>query len=912
MSRLSDSTSFIRCMLVISGAIACGWVGPPIRAQEESTVQQEEETVVVVTGSRIRRIQQEGPSPVVTITAQDMSDRGYQTVLEALKGLSQNSGGGFDQQNTFGLTPSASAIDLRGFGVGRSLVLIDGRRVPVFPLAANGTDNFVDLSSIPAVAVDHIEVLTDGASAIYGSDAISGVVDIILKKHADNELSLRRSDTTGGGGGQDRLQLSTGFDGADGSNAALFLEYYKQDVLRFTDRDYSRSDVFGNLGDFSAYGAPGTLYNASGNTLLAVPAANCSTANGSPGNVGPFCEFNRAAYRELVPDMERYSLTGKYDRPVTDSIAAFARITYLYSSVSTQFEPMALDTSDDLGITLAANAPNNPTNPAVDTGGLYTGQNISGALARRLVEFGPRTATIDNHTIETLAGLRGTLAGGFAWEGALGYSEQRVSELDRGYARVDLLSSLLCGSGGLDANSDCNTGTLNLFDPIPQSVVNELSIEPRINGVSSLSSADFTVNGDLFAMPSGPAKIAFNTELTRQSFDERQDPDVLAGNVLSKGGTAGGGSRKYYAAGVEIELPVFAHFNVNLAGRYDDYHDDSDVGGAFSPRVALEYRPLKTLLLRATAGKSFRAPDLQRLFGAELQGFDNLIDTPTCVAQGGQKGVPLPNTSGFDPCTDSVQDVSVRAGSNRNLTEETGHHFSGGLVWEALAGLTLNADLFYIELKNIVNIPGLQLILDQNAASGAFADAITRTPGSVNGLNPGGLDVVSAQARNLSLQRTRGIDFGGEYRLPAGAMGSLLFGLGGTYIDRLQIRQFPGDALLDVLKDGTLAEEPRLRGNAKVSWTRGPVSATGFLSYIGPFTSADPATQPKVGSWTTVNLTGNYHFAWNGTLEVGVDNLLNRSPPLYYANGDSSQPFYDQSFHDPYGASWFVSYTQKF
>jgi len=205
MSRLSDSTSFIRCMLVISGAIACGWVTAPVHAQEQSTVE-EQENVVVVTGSRIRRIEQEGPSPVVTITAQDMSDRGYQTVLEALNDLPQNSGGGFDQQNTFGLTPSASAIDLRGFGVGRSLVLIDGRRVPVFPLAANGTDNFVDLSSIPAVAVDRIEVLTDGASAIYGSDAVSGVVNIILKKHADNQLSLRRSDTTGGGGAQDRLQ----------------------------------------------------------------------------------------------------------------------------------------------------------------------------------------------------------------------------------------------------------------------------------------------------------------------------------------------------------------------------------------------------------------------------------------------------------------------------------------------------------------------------------------------------------------------------------------------------------------------------------------------------------------------------------------------------------------------------------
>ena len=151
----------------------------PVQAQE-TTADEEEENVVVVTGSRIRRIEQEGPSPVVTITADEMNNRGYNTVLEALNDLSQNAGGGLDQQFTFGFTPSASAVDLRGFGIGRTLVMIDGRRVPVFPLSASGTDNFVDLSSIPSVAIDRIEVLTDGASAIYGSDAVGGVINVIL------------------------------------------------------------------------------------------------------------------------------------------------------------------------------------------------------------------------------------------------------------------------------------------------------------------------------------------------------------------------------------------------------------------------------------------------------------------------------------------------------------------------------------------------------------------------------------------------------------------------------------------------------------------------------------------------------------------------------------------------------------
>ena len=206
----------------------------------------------------------------------------------------------------------------------------------------------------------------------------------------------------------------------------------------------------------------------------------------------------------------------------------------------------------------------------------------------------------------------------------------------------------------------------------------------------------------------------------------------------------------------------------------------------------------------------------------------------------------------------------------------------------------------------------MQTILDQNALNGDFASAIVHNATAVSAINPGGLDLVSAQARNLSLQRTRGIDFSGDYRMGIGNAGNLQFTLHGTYIDEMAIRQSDADPLIDVLKDGSLAEEVRFKGNLKAAWNRGPLGAAAFLNYVGPFTTFFPDVQPRVDSWTTLNLSGSYEMPWKGTLQLGVTNVFNKDPPLYTANGTASQPFYNQFFHDPYGSSWFVNYSQKF
>jgi iron complex outermembrane recepter protein len=888
--------------LAVGGAAVLGTV--PAAAQQSPDAEPTQEVTVV--GSRIRRLEVEGPTPVVTIDAADFEKRGYATVTDALNDLSQNAGGGFDQQNTFGFVPSASAIDLRGFGAGRTLVLVDGRRQPVFPLANGGTDNFVDLSSIPVGAIERVEVLTDGASAIYGSDAVSGVVNIVLKKQADDSLSARLSDTQDGGGGQQRIQFSIGTENLAGGTASFFAEFYKQKEMMFTDRNYSSSDRLGGItgagpGTFSGYGDPGTFVAFDDNfDPTFIPASNCSTQNGSPGVQGDVCRFNRAAYRQLVPSWDQYSATGQFQRPMTDNVSFFSRATYFHSVTDTQLEPMAYDQgTDGFGILTPAGSQGNPT-----TG---TALEQPGVWQRRLVEFGPRQEEITNNTINLLAGVRGELADRYNWELGVSYIEQRTVSINNGFVRKSAINELIYGQD-LDGDGFGDGGTLNLFNTIPEALVDQLRFSPRGDGISSLGGADLTVNGDLFTVADRTVKFASILEFNKQRFADIRGQEVLDGDVVALGGTNGRGDRKYSAFGTELEVPVFENFIVNLAGRYDNYDDASDVGGAFSPRLAMEYRPTTNLLLRGSAGKSFRAPDLQRLFGGATNAFDNVIDTPLCIERGGSGR----GDASVAECVQQAESIGIAIGGDTNLTEEKGENFNVGVVFEPFSGVTLSTDVFYVSLKQIVNTPSIQFIMDANAADGSFADAIDRDTQAITSQNPGGIVEIRQSPRNLSFQRMSGLDVRADFRIPTDNLGNFTARVGGTYLNDVKIQEQPGEPIVNILSDATLAELVRFRGTAEVGWNRGIFGANVLVSHIGGFTPLDPSAVDRIGSWTTVNVGGTVETPWNSTVSLGVNNVFDEDPPLDLSNGNAGQPFYNQFFHDPYGATWHVTYTQRF
>ena len=877
-------------------AIACSTVtalsyAPVTFAQEDTSDGVEK---IAVTGSRIKRTDIEGPSPITSMSAEEILGKGFVTVQDALNSLTQATGGQFDQQQTFGFTPSASAVDVRGFGAGRTLVLLNGRRLPQFPLAAGGTSNFVDLSSIPSSAIERIDVLTDGAGAIYGSDAISGVVNVILKTDLDKtHVNVRYGDTADGGQEQARVQISTGIEN-DKSSALFFMEFLDRKALNFSDRDMSRFDVVDpndpdTVGIFSSGGIPGTFRGTEGNVI----SPDCDpnfVING-------FCRFNRADFRQLLAPMKRGSIATVINHEINDDLSIFGQFMYTTSNVKTQVEPMFFD-SGSFGPRVDANAPNNPTSGANDPNDVFVDQD--GHFRRRLVEYGPRASDIDTNSINMLFGAKGTIGDVYDWEVGYNYSKQDVKSLRSGFASADRFMALICGAEFASAGT-CNTGTLNLFNPVPQDIVDATSASPYTDAKSTISAFDFNISGPMFEMSAGDAMFAVVAEYNKTTFVDDRDADTLNGNVIATGGTSGGGERKYSAIGLETVFPLTEEIELTVAGRYDNYDDDSDVGGAFSPKVAATYRPTENWLFRASWAESFRAPDMQRLFGAQTRGFNDLIDTPYCESQGGTRG-----DASIPACVDVVQSTPTLTGANLALKEEEGTSYNVGAVWQYDDMLEVEVNFFSIKLDGIVTTPARQFILDNPELFPA--SAIQRDENRVNPLNPGGLSLVSATAQNLAFQKNEGIDFNITHKWDLAEAGQLTTRFTSTYTATFESQADPTAPVVDELKDtdGRLNEGPEWRANLNVGWAYDDLNVNAYVNYIGDFTPDQTAAQDNVDSWTTVNLTGRYAISDSMSVLLGINNVFDKEPPMDLSDGNSSQPFYNQSFHNLTGREYYI------
>jgi iron complex outermembrane receptor protein len=392
-------------------------------------------------------------------------------------------------------------------------------------------------------------------------------------------------------------------------------------------------------------------------------------------------------------------------------------------------------------------------------------------------------------------------------------------------------------------------------------------------------------------------------EYFKESYFDEPDPELIASNVGYRQASAAQGERGHSAAGLEFQLPIFSQLKINLAGRYDGYHDDSDVSGAFSPRIALEYRPISTLLLRASAGRSFRAPDMQRLFGGTTSGFQEFINTPQCIADGGAGR----GDASIASCVTPVY-VGQRTGANLHLKEERGTNVGFGFFWKPNERWSGSLDFFAIKLKQLVQTPDGQYVLDEYARNGSYADAVV----PFDPVNCPSTDVcLSLQPLNIAYKKVSGVDGALDYQWATG-WGRFSSGVKASYLFNVEMRESSLRAPVDVLRDGTLGEAVRLKGGIDFGWSRNVWAANVFVNYIGGFAPFDTTTEKHLGSFTTVNANVSYTLPTRASVQLGVNNLFDRMPPVDIQRSDTSQPFYHQQFHNVDGASWFVSYRQPF
>lgn len=890
---------------LISGATAAA-LGTSVAyaANEDSGVER-----IEVTGSRIKRTDMETATPVTVMSADEMAKQGFTNIQDALESLTSTTGA-MTTQSVHGFTPAASSISLRGAGANRTLTLINGKRLNQYPKPAGGTDNFVDTANLPMEAVQRIEILQSGGSAIYGADAVGGVINIILKKDFEGvAIKYRHGDTSNGGGGSDRIALSLGAS-SDRGNVSSFIEFTDNQQLKATDRDnfglHTDKVPYSPHSAYSSYGARIAAVTRDDKTVptgqRVLTAQECTDAGYTMA--GSVCGFDRSQWRDLQPESTRFISSTNFNYELADDITFVGRLDFAEAKSVTNIEPMAI--GDEYGITVDGNsltvtgAGQSKTfaDKTLALGGDFANaENGEYFYARRLSEFGSRGGETKTRNYFFTTGLEGMLADEYNWDASVNYGRTNVDVFSQGLAtELGMYNYLTAGDNG---NS--------LLEKMSDTDVANAAYTPFETAQSTQKNIQANISGMAFEMPAGDAMFAFGAEYTEQDYQSDADSESKKGNILNKGGSSGSGERSYWATYAELSLPVTDLITINAALRYDDY---DDFGSNLSPQIAVEYRPLRELLVRGSVSSVFRAPDMHRVYGDPTDAFSSVIDFKQCQAMGGTPGQAYENDAALNEVCKELH-IDTTTGSNKDLEAETGYTANIGAVW---GGDTLNAsfDLWEWKLDDMVS--------DVSPSKAAreyeqYEDMITRD-------ESGKITHINAVAQNLAFQKVRGIDITAGYGWDLEQFGELKLNFNGSYILLSEGQISPTDPVEDDIENGGL---PQYRANLVLGWFVEDFEATlgayhtarmhgmyykSFKQSAIDKGQAFDESAYEVASQTKWNLTAGYNINDAIKVKAGVVNLFDAGPN--FDPTATSWPHYDRSVYNARGREWFVEGEVKF
>jgi iron complex outermembrane receptor protein len=728
---------------------------------------------VEITGSNIRRINSETASPVTTLTREDIEKSAKTSVAEFLQTLSVDNQGSVPKTFGNGFASGASGISLRGLGTASTLVLLNGRRIAPYGLADDGQKVFADLNLIPLDAVDRVEILKDGGSAIYGSDAIAGVVNVILRrdfKGLSTNVSYgtsqywnaqeKRASITGGWGD---LQTQ-GFNVLANFEVGRQGEAYFRDV---TDRgQVGRTDLrdlgfsaetagglgfLGGTGAINAGGAGGgnaingnvrdpvsLLYSNRGNTgagtgfTRTFPGAACSNftthAQGDP--LGGCLIDASQVYNQIQPSQEYYNFFSRATLNISPNMQGYGEFNWYKNKSQSYTTPSAVSSSvgypggpvNNAGVALDAAHPDNP----------YFG--TAARLRYLAADVGPRVSNIDSDFYRVLAGIKGT-AGGWDWDSAFLYSENSVSNSRTGFLQRDVAFALLNPTGftiqpGATTPSAINnagvaTANSPAYAALPpgtrwrigenaglNSAALYAALSPTIanDSKSQITQIDAKASREIMQLDGGGLGLAIGAELRRESIELQPTSGTERGNIIGLGYSAYDGARTIAAGYAEILAPVTKQLEINAALRYDHY---SDVGNSWTPKVGIKWTPMRELALRGTYARGFRAPSPAENGTGGLAAFSAAADPVRCAL-----GIASACGAGT---------VAVITSPNPNLKPEKSDNYTLGLVFEPTSKTSIAVDYFDITRKDEIN---QQLTSAAVAAGQVVRDPAARFPAS--------------------------------------------------------------------------------------------------------------------------------------------------------------------------------------
>ncbi len=940
--RRSQLTSAILSTLLISGmALAqdTNTEGDQDEDQTTTTSSQNLDRIEVV-GSRIKRAEVEGPSPVTVISSAQLEKEGFVSVSDALETITQNAGSVQNELNSAGgFTPNGSPIDLRGLGPGRTLLLINGRRAADYPFPYNGQSNFQNFGNIPTAAVERVEILSGGASAIYGSDAVAGVVNIVLKKNYEGDVfKLRTGTTTTGGGDFADLQWVGGKTG-DNWSLTYALQYFNDEPLYAYQRDFmdSRDDnplppaVVGNQPAgairINRVGLPANTPN----TFIAPPAGTCarfggeyvdwtfravSSSTGLPYNQGNACGyFKDVGYQSITNgnnDLSGYLYgTWQFD----NGMEGWASLTGFHSKseLSGGVEFIGGPHTDGVGITSTIFATNPSINGNVQVQRIFTPQEYGGIESTN--------QKFDEKSADFAVGLRGTFADRFDWDFTIGradyYATRTRPRLD-GSAVTDYFFGPRLNTTGTPRyliNLD------RFYSPLTPAQYRSLSTILKYESHSWVNQASFVLSGDLFELPAGPIGFAAVLEGTQQGYDLKSPAAILPTNRLAYNltGTNGGGDRDRYAIGGELSIPIFESLKMSLAGRFDKYDDITNVDDAKTWAAGLEWRPFDSLLLRSNYSTSFKAPDMHYVYNEGSGSFSSVLDTFRCLSTGG--------TPGTASCAGATYTYSMFATSRGEptLEEETGKSFTAGFVWDIMDSLSLSIDYYDIKLEGAVANLSSTFILD---AEGGCRTGLTRTrqPYQFDINSAFCQEVISRVTRNpaigeptdriseirsgpvnQSYERVTGIDAAMKYRLDTERFGNYGFSMEWSHRLSNETQTFATDPIDRNFRDdpGNFDFRSRIRGS--VGWNKGDWAANLFMTRYGSLPNWQETA--RIAPYFIWNVNASKKITDKLTASFFVNNLLNNFHPD--DSGFNSYPYFWRGY-SPVGREISAQLQYKF
>jgi len=916
--------------------------GPPsVLAAADATAtdkDKKDETLdeVVVTGSLIPQVRAETSTPVTVITAEDIQEKGFETVAEALQHSSFATGAVQGPQFVNGFTPGVQTLSLFGLSPSYTKFLIDGRPLSDYPALYNGSQAVNSITGIPTMLVDHIDILPGAQSSIYGSDAIAGVVNIVLKKKAEGfEADVRYGWTKDGGGTDKRIALSDGFS-VGSLNVVVGAQYEKTDPIwgyqRPLTNQYNTNGTSPQTAerDFLVLGFLGPNGDGTDPYYFEDPA-NCANVTQLFGNgiqkqfrpgSGSYCGTTKAGFFTLnngtestqgylhVSDDVNEHLQLFTEVLIDHDWAQFSNGTGFYSnfdpSVADYFDPRLGNGGDLVTALQRIFAPD-------ETGGLSNEMNKN-----------------TTNSIRATVGASGTLFAGFSYLTDFTYTETKLTEAKYTELSGPINAFFANIYGPQLPGVDPFFGAFPVFEPNYAAFYQPITAAQYASFNGNLSSYSRTeeslarlqvTNPTLFPLPGGNAGIALVVEGGGQGWNYQPDPAFENGDSFLYTSVAGSGHRSRYAGTVELKLPVVKMLTFDLSSRYDAYKVVGQTVDKATYNIGVEFRPHPTILFRGRYGTAFKAPTLADEFQGQSGFFETVTDYYQCALAGFtvQKG----NLNGCPNVAVQVQGTTEGNTTLRPITAKVGDI---GIAFTPLEHFTFTTDFIRWNILNeIQEQPTDQLLRDEAACRLGQLDINSPTCvavlADVGRDDAGQLATVDTPKVNVAQETLNVLTSTLNYTLVTPVAGTFTFEASYSDLLKHSLTQFAGDTPIDLINNPFFSSDFKTKENFATTWNFHRLGLTGYVERYGrtPNNLAQGSTDGyaapgagRVGTWTLVNFSGRYEVIDGLTVSANVVNAFNKMPPVDNSfPGTSSQPYNIFNYNN-YGRSYFVEANYKF